>query len=373
MIGEYAALVRCEMRALVTGGSGFIGSHVVRQLLDRGWHVRVLQLPGEKLLNLAGLDVERVAGDVTDRGSVERAIAGCDHVYHLAALFALWLPRRQRMWEVNVDGTRNVLRACLDSGTQRVVHTSSIAVFGGQGLDRDATEDSAFALRATGDFYSLTKWESHRVAKEFAERGLPVTIVAPCGPIGPGDVGPTPTGRLLLAAVQSPVAVAVHTISNLIDVRDCATGHLLAAERGSIGDTYLLGTANVSASELMGTARSLIYGSERACVVPAAVAEIAAHAALAYARTRRKAPLITPEAVRIGRLGLRADCRRAVKELGLPQRHIEDSVRDGLEWFAQHGYIRSRRVRRRLLASLSRDARNRTATTNEPGHAEARA
>lgn len=340
------------MSALVTGGAGFIGSHVARRLVEEGRRVRVLHLPGDDLRNLRGLDVELIPGSVLDDACVRRAVRGMDQVYHLAAIYALWTPNPRRMREVNVEGTRRVLDACLRAEVQRVVYTSSIAVFGGQGPGVDATEESPFALGVTGDAYSISKRDSHQVALDFARRGLPVVIVAPCGPLGPGDYGPTPTGRLLLSAVDLPVAVVADTESNVVDVRDVAEGHLLAAQRGEIGRSYLLGHRNLSLRALVGMVGEILGAPRPTLVAPAPLLMASARALTAVAdHVTRRAPLLTPAAVRITRLGLRADASRAVEELGLPQTPIEDSVRDALRWFAREGYMRNKRAARRLLAS----------------------
>ena len=329
------------MKTLVTGAAGLIGSNLVRALLDAGHSVRALHLPGEDLRNLRGLDIELLAGDVTDRPCMDRAVAGRDWVFHLAAIYALWLPRPERMREVNVGGTRNVLEACLAAGVARVVHTSSIAVFGGQGLGTHATEQSPFRLGATGDLYSITKYESHHVALEMVDRGLDVVIAAPCGPIGPGDVGPTPTGRILLSSVNLPIPVVVATEANLIDVRDCAAGHILAAERGRTGETYLLGAHNVKPKQLVQLAMAELGIWRPVIELPIGLLHGPARGLeLLSRRVTGRPPLFTPAALRIAKLGLTARCDKAVRELGLAQRPILDSVRDALAWFAANGYVR---------------------------------
>ncbi|HZS37675.1 MAG TPA: NAD-dependent epimerase/dehydratase family protein [Polyangia bacterium] len=340
------------MKALVTGAAGFIGSNVVRALLGAGHAVRALHLPGEDVRNLAGLDVERVAGDVTDGPAMRRAAAGCDRVFHLAAIYALWTRDPERMRRVNVDGTRTVLEAARAAGVERVVYTSSIARFGGQGRGRRATEESPFALGPTGDGYSRSKFEAHEVARAFAG-DVDVVIVAPTGPIGPGDVGPTPTGRLLLRALTMPVVVVPDSATNFADVRDMARGHLLAAERGRRGESYLLGHVDLTAVELAREALAL-YGLRRAIVrAPFPLAQAAGHASLAAARLLGRAPLFTPAAVRIARLGLTADCSKAVRELGLPQTPIRTALRDALTWFAQNGYLTDGALKRKVLAAAA--------------------
>jgi dihydroflavonol-4-reductase len=327
------------MKALVTGSAGFIGSNVVRTLVEDGHDVRALHLPNEDLRNLRGLDVERTAGDVTDRDDMRRAMRGREVVFHLAAVYALWTKDAGIMQRVNVQGTRNVLDAARAEGVRRVVHTSSIARFGGQGPRRRATEESAFALGATGDAYSRSKADAHEVAVQAAIE-QDVVIVAPCGPIGPGDAGPTPTGRLLLSAVKMPVVVVADTTTNFADVRDIARAHVLAAERGARGETYLLGCRDVSLVEIARMALEALGVEKRVLVAPFAVASVVARGLRFVAdRVTHRPPLLTPQAVRIARLGLRADCTKAVRELGMPQSPIEQAVADAMTWFGREGYL----------------------------------
>lgn len=327
------------MKALVTGAAGFIGSNVVRALVEDGHDVRALHLPRENVRNLRGLDVERIAGDVTDRDQMRAAVRGCEVVFNLAAVYALWTKDAGTMHRVNVDGTRNVLEAARAEGVRRVVHTSSIARFGGQGLHAEATEESAFALGSTGDVYSRSKADAHEVAVA-AAREQDVVIVAPCGPIGPGDAGPTPTGRLLLSALKLPVALVADTSTNFADVRDMARGHLLAAERGRRGETYLLGCRNLSLVEIARMALDALGTRKRIVVAPLVAAKAVARGLRFVAdRVTKRPPLFTPEAIRIAQLGLRADCSKAVRELGLPQSPIETAVADAVAWFGREGYL----------------------------------
>ncbi len=340
------------MKVLVTGAAGFIGSHVVKQCLEAGHEVRALHLPGEDLRNLAGLDCEKLPGDVTDAEGMSRATAGCDRVFHLAAIYALWTRHPERLWQVNVEGTRTVLRAAKMNGVQRVVVTSSIARFGGQGRQgthwRRATEASRFALEC--DLYSRSKAAAHEAALEFA-REMDVVIVAPTGPIGPGDVGPTPTGRLLLAALTLPVVVVTDTVTNFAHVRDMAAGHLLAAEKGRRGDCYLVGNEDIALVDLARRALARFGIDKRVVVAPPSLARIAARAAVAAAELTGKPPLITPAAVEIARRGLAADCTKAVRELGLPQTPVDDALGDALAWFARNGYLGQGALTRRVLTA----------------------
>jgi dihydroflavonol-4-reductase len=258
------------------------------------------------------------------------------------------------MRRVNVHGTRIVLEEAARAGVLRTVHTSSIARFGGQGLERQATEESPFALGATGDLYSRTKAEAHALAVGAARRGEPVVIVAPCGPIGPGDVGPTPTGRLLLSAITMPAAIVTRSATCFADVRDMAFAHLLAAKHGDIGETYLLGTRDLTMAELVDIAHRVSGVRRPVLSVPYAIARGAAYVATAVARGTGKAPLFTPAAVAIARLGLRANCTKAMHRLGMEQSPIERAVADALRWFAMEGYIADRRLARTVLSSSFR-------------------
>ena len=339
-----------KKKTLVTGAAGFIGAHVVRALLAEGHEVRALHLPGDDLRNLRGLDVELVAGDVTDRDRLRAATAGREWVFHLAAIYALWLRDPPRMRHVNVEGTRRVLEVARERGVERVIYTSSIARFGGQGLGRHVDEQSPFALGSTGDPYACSKAEAHEVAVE-AARTQDVTIVAPTGPIGPGDVGPTPTGRLLLAVLSMPVVVVTRSATNFADVRDIAQGHVLAATRGARGESYLLGHRDLSLEALARLALRVMGLARPVLVAPTTLARLAARAALALTEhVTHRAPLLTPAAVAIAERGLTADCSRAVRELGLPQTPIDIAIRDALRWFAREGYIADRAMRDRVLA-----------------------
>ncbi len=334
--------------ALVTGGGGFIGSHVVRALLAEGRSVRVLHLPTEDLRNLRGPDLavesqrrlELVPGDVRREESVRSALRGVDAVFHLAAVYALWTKSPGLMHEVNVEGTRTVLREAFASGVKRVVYTSSIARFGGQGKGVDATEESPFALGLTGNEYAKSKSDAHAVAMSFVRDGHDVVIAAPCGPIGPGDVGPTPTGRLLLSTLRDRVVFTVDSETNMLDVRDMAAGHLLAERRGASGETYLLGGHNASMTELVRMALTHARMNKLVVRAPFWLARLAAGPmSLWSTRIAGRAPLFTPSAIRIAELGLRADCSKAVRELGLPVRPLEESVGDAVDWFVREGYV----------------------------------
>lgn len=333
---------------LVTGGAGFIGSHVVRALLEHyDAPVRVLHLPKENLMNLQGLDVELFPGDLTNPDDMRAALEGCDVVFHLAAVYALWLPDMSLMQRVNVDGANNLFRTCLELGVKRVVYTSSFACFAGQGLDTACTEESQFNLQES--YYSRTKYEAHKLAEVWARKGLDVVIVCPTCPIGPGDVGPTPTGRVLVEAFDTPVLMGIHTESNYIDVRDCAMGHLLALEKGRTGESYILGGENYTHPDVVRRLQR-ITGLQRRVVVlqPEWLRPLAKLGVWLADHVTGKAPFTTEVELVIARKGLVADASKARHELGLQVRPLEESMLDALLWFIDNGYITDMEVIERL-------------------------
>lgn len=343
-------------KIFVTGGAGFIGSHVVKLLLQRSYQVKVLHLPNEKLDNLADVreQIELQTGDITEYSQVIAAMKGCDQVIHLAAVYALWLPDQELMRRVNVQGTENILRAAKELSLGRVVCTSSIARFGGQGCDvygkvKSGTENSPFALAATKSVYAITKAEGHEVAVNAAKAGQDVVICAPTGPVGPSDIGPTPTGKLMLTVATLPLLATPDTVTNFGDVRDIALGHVLALEKGKTGETYLLGHQNVSALELARLTMDILEIKKPVIPVPFKLAKVGGYLALWFTQyISRKPPLITPEAVAISELHLAVDCSKAVKELGLPQTDIKTSLTDALIWFANNGYIKNKSLVKKI-------------------------
>lgn len=343
-------------RILVTGGAGFIGSNVVKALLD--WYpnvkIRVMHLPNDNLINLEGLNIELVIGDITRKTDVDNAIQGCDVVFHLAAVYALWLPDMSVMQRVNVEGAKVVLDACVSHSIKRVVFTSSFACFAGQGIDNSCDEGSPFALDYS--YYSRTKYESTQLAKAYVDRyGLDVVIVCPTCPIGPGDYGPTPTGRVLVDAFNLPFLIGINTDSNYVDVRDCALGHVLALEKGRKGESYILGGENYTHPDIVRRLRRL-YHLKRPVVhlKPDWLKPLAkVNVLLANRGIVKKAPFTTPVELEIAKNGLVANARKARMELGLPTRPIEESIKDAVEWFVENGYIGSSAVKEQVQKVLA--------------------
>jgi dihydroflavonol-4-reductase len=326
------------MKILVTGGSGFVGSAVALALLRRGQAVRALVRSKNRPGNLAGLDVELVEGDVLDGESLRRALDGCDRVYHLAAVYANWLPDRSVIRRVNVEGTRNLLQACLERKVERVVYTSSTAALGAHGKT-PADESARFNLADTGDAYYLSKYQAEQMALEFAAKGLPVVVVNPSNPIGPRDLKPTPTGALIINVLKGRLPGYVDGGINVIDVEDVATGHVLAMEKGRPGEKYILGNANFSIREYFQLIAEVGGGKAPSLRIPLPIAIATAYLYEAVATVTRRPPLTTAGWVKVGSHYAFWDSSKAIHELGLPQTDVRTSMRKAIAWFRENGYL----------------------------------
>jgi dihydroflavonol-4-reductase len=326
------------MKALVTGGSGYIGSAVVRQLLASGQKAKVLVREGDDLRNLAGLDVEYAYGDVRDYHSLERALDGCDRVFHLAAIYAIWLPKPRLMDEVNVQGSKNVFDACLSRGIEKVVHTSSVAALGAHGRE-PADETASFNLTHTRDRYYLSKFRAEQVALDYFRRGLPVVIVNPTNPCGPRDIGPTPTGQLIINVVKGKLVGYVDGGINVSDIDDTAIGHVKAMEKGRPGEKYVLGNTNLSIKQYFDLIAEIAGVKPPAFRIPKPAAELFGYLYQGVAQVTRKPPITTAAWVRIGSHYSFWDSSKAVNELEMPQTPIRQSIESAIAWFRENGYL----------------------------------
>jgi dihydroflavonol-4-reductase len=332
-------------RTLVTGATGFVGAHLARALVERGAAVRCLVRaapPGSRRVDLlAGLPVEIAPGDLCDPGSLAAAVAGCDVVYHCAADYRLFTPgasAARDMFAANVTGTDDLLGTCARAGVGRVVYTSSVGALGLEEGGRPADERTPATLEAMIGAYKRSKYQAERVAETWAARGLPVVIVNPSTPVGEGDVKPTPTGQVVVDFLWRKFPAYVDTGLNLVDVRDVAAGHLLAAERGRPGERYILGHRNMTLKEILDTLARLTGLPSPRVRVPHWLPLAAAHVAGAAARLTGRTPRVTPEAVRMSRHRMFFDAGKAVRELGLPQSPIEPALARAVDWFESHGY-----------------------------------
>jgi dihydroflavonol-4-reductase len=305
-------------RSLVTGGTGFVGANLVRELLADGDRVRVLARAGGDRRALEGCDVEIVEGDLLDPASVRRAAAGMERVYHVAADYRLWAPDPSALFRANVDGTRHVLEAAVQAGASRIVYTSTVGVLGIPKDGRPGDETTPVSLADMVGPYKASKFVAEEVARELAARGAPVVIVNPSAPIGPWDVKPTPTGQMVVDFLRRKMVASLDTGLNIAHVRDVARGHILAAERGRIGDRYVLGHVNLTLLEIFRALARLTGLPAPRFRVPYSVAWLAAAGMEGVARLTGRAP--------------------AVSELGLPQTPADRALGDAVDWFVARGY-----------------------------------
>jgi dihydroflavonol-4-reductase len=326
---------------LVTGGTGFVGANVVRELLRDGATVRVLARPGGDRRALAGLAVEVAEGDLGDPPSLVAAVKGVQTVFHVAADYRLWAPDPLAVHRANVDGTRAILQAAGEAGVARVVHTSTVGALGIPPDGSPGTEETPVGLADMVGAYKASKFLAERVALDFARRGLPVVVVNPSAPVGPWDVKPTPTGQMIVDFLRGRMFASLDTGLNVVHVRDVARGHLLAAARGRAGERYILGHVNLGLAEIFRTLAELTGRPAPRVRIPYAVAWLAAAGMEGAARLTRRPPRVPLTAVRMARKRMFFSAAKAVRELGLPQTDVREALGDAVEWFEAHGYARS--------------------------------
>jgi len=327
------------MTTLITGASGYIGSAVVRELLSRGHDVRCLVRDTSRVKNFDGLRLALSCGDIGDIESVRRAINGCDAVFHLAALYANWLPDSGLMYRINEEGTRNVMQACRDAGIRKIVYCSSVAALGAHGKT-PADEKAGFNLNATKDHYFISKYRAEQIVLQYTRRGLPAVIVNPSNPIGPRDIGPTPTGALIISILKKRIPAFVDGGINLIDVTDCARGIVTAMEKGRVGEKYILGNTNISIKAYFDLIVKVAgKGLSPVIRLPAWLAVYSGYGYQLLARITGKPPITSASWVRVGSHYSWWDCTKARSELDLGQRPIEESIAEAVRWFEKNGYV----------------------------------
>jgi len=331
------------MSILVTGATGFVGSHVARQLVAAGHSVRVLVRQNSNLQLLEGLPVERVEGDLRDARSLDRAAKGARKIFHIAADYRLWARNPDEIYESNVEGTRRLFEAAARAGVERIVYTSTVATIAVPGHENNPpNEDSHASLDQMIGHYKRSKFLAEAEAIRAAKAGLPIVIVNPTAPVGPGDWKPTPTGRILLDFLNGKMPAYVDTGLNLVAVEDVAAGHLLAAERGQVGERYILGARNMTLKQIL-EALGLIAGRPAPRVrLPHAVALAAGYADQWIARLTGREPRIPVEGVRMSRHRMFVASDKAGRDLGYQPGPVEPALERAVRWYDEHGYVRGR-------------------------------
>ena len=326
--------------SLVTGATGFVGSAVARALLARDCRVRVLARPNSDRRNLAGLAVEIAEGAMEDSRSLARAVAGCRYVYHVAADYRIWVPDPAPMFRANVDGTRDLMTAALEAGAERVVYTSSVATLG-LVAGGSADEETPSNIDDMIGPYKRSKFAAEEVARGLArERGLPLVIVNPSTPVGPGDIKPTPTGRLIVEAARGRMPAFVDTGLNIVHVDDVAAGHLAAAEKGRIGERYILGGENMALAEILAEVAQAVGRRPPWLRVPHGVLFPVAIGAELAARVTGRDPFVTLDGVRMSRKKMYFTSEKASHELGYAPRPAREAIADAVGWFEANGYLK---------------------------------
>jgi dihydroflavonol-4-reductase len=328
------------LKAFVTGATGFLGSHVAGVLADQGAELRLLVRPTSNLKNLEGLKAETAIGDLRDPASLEKAMSGCDTVFHVAADYRLWVRDPAEMFRSNVEGTRAILEAARKNGVRRVVYTSSVATMGFTSDGHPANEDSPVSLASMIGPYKRSKFMAEQVALEAGRSGMHVVTVNPTTPVGEQDVKPTPTGRIVVDFLKRKFPAYVDTGLNLVDVRECARGHVAALEKGKSGERYILGGENLTLKQLLDTLGK-ISG------LPSPTVKLPYFFALAAGvvdetitgRLLHREPRATIDTVRMGKKKMFASSGKAERELGWKIVPVESALRRAVEWFQANGYV----------------------------------
>ena len=328
------------MTALVTGATGFVGSAVARSLLSSGRSVRVLARPGSDRRNLDGLDVEIAEGDLRDPDSIQRAVQGAEEVYHVAADYRLWVPEPAAMDRINVEGTEALLQAAADAGVARFVYTSSVAALGVPAKGEIGDEETRIEADDVVGAYKRSKYRAQKLVERFAAQSdFPVIIVNPSTPIGPRDIKPTPTGRIIVEAASGRIPAFVDTGLNLVHVEDVAEGHLLAAEKGRSGESYILGGENWSLADMLREIASMTGRRPPRVSLPHDAVLPVAYLAEAWSRMTGKEPFVTRDAVKMSKSRMFYRSDKAQRELGFRARRAAEGLRDALGWFRTNNYL----------------------------------
>ncbi len=326
------------MKGLVTGASGFVGGAVVRALVHAGTDVRVLSRRGSDRQNFSNLPVEEVHGDLRDPASLRKALTGCRQLYHVAAHYALWAKDPSIFYDVNVTGTRTLLEAARDVGTERIVYCSTIGAIGlppGGGL---GTENTPVSLDQMAGHYKRSKYLAEQEVLKLAKAGLPVVVVNPSAPVGAGDVKPTPTGQVIVDFMKGRMPAYIETGMNIVDVDDVAAGHLLAMQNGRIGERYILGNKNLMLREVFEILSRLTGVKAPTIKFPRLAILPLAYLNQWIANLTGQPPRIPLEGVKMAKYKMHYDCGKAIRELGIPQTPPEVALEKAVRWFRDHRY-----------------------------------
>jgi dihydroflavonol-4-reductase len=328
------------MKCFLTGATGFLGSHVARQLLARGAELRLLVRPTSRLENITEIPAERVIGDLRDAASLKNGMSGCEFVFHVAADYRLWSLNRQELYDTNVQGTRNILQAARDSGVRRVVYTSSVATMGFGNNGRLTDETSPVTLDNMIGDYKRSKFMAEQLVLEAGRSGENVVMVNPTTPVGERDIKPTPSGQIIVDFLRRRFPVYVETGLNLVDVVDCAEGHLLAMEKARPGERYILGGENLTLKQILDKLAAITGLPSPRVKLPYAVAFASGVVdTLVTGKMLKREPRANLDAVRMARKKMFVTSTKAEQELGWKPRPVDEALRRAVQWFQANGYV----------------------------------
>ena len=327
------------MRCFVTGATGFLGSHVARLLLAQGAELRLLVRAGSRLENVADLPAERAVGDLRDLESLKCGMAGCEAAFHVAADYRLWAVNGKELYDSNVDGTRNILQAARESGVGRVVYTSSVATMGFGNNGKVTDENTPVALGDMIGDYKRSKFLAEQLVIAAARGGQDVVVVNPTTPIGERDIKPTPTGRIVVDFLNRKFPAYLDTGLNLVDVRDCAAGHLVAMEKALPGERYILGGENLTLKQILDKLAAITGLPSPNIRLPYAVAYATGVVdTLITGAIRKREPRVTLDSVKMGRKKMFVTSAKAERDLGWNAGPVDGALRRAVEWFRANGY-----------------------------------
>jgi dihydroflavonol-4-reductase len=338
------------MTTLVTGAAGFLGSHVARQLVARGETVRVLMRASSNNRAISDLSLEYVTGDLRDATSLQRAMDGIQRVFHVAADYRLWAKHPQEIYDSNVGGTKNLLAAAKNAGVEKLIYTGTVATIAVERpqLPNESTQTTIDEMIG---HYKRSKWMAEQEVLRGAHDGLPVVVAMPTTPVGPWDWKPTPTGKIVLDFLNGKMPGYVETGLNFVGVEECAAGHLLVAERGKVGERYLLGAENLTLKQLLDTLANITGLPAPAIKIPHGVAISVAYIESAFSRLLGKEPQIPVEGVKIAQHNMFVDCSRAQRELGFRPGSVAAALDRAVRWYQANGYVKAGRVKKMKLAA----------------------
>lgn len=340
------------MTTLVTGAAGFLGSHVARQLVARGEDVRILLRASSNNRAIADLPLEYVTGDLRDASSLDRALKGVARVFHVAADYRLWAKRSKDIYDSNVGGTKNLLEAAKRAEVQQFIYTSTVATIA---VDRPEhpNEKTESQLSEMVGHYKRSKWLAEQEVVQAARAGFPAIVAMPTTPVGPWDWKPTPTGKIILDFLNGKMPGYVETGLNFVGVEECAAGHLLIAEKGRVGERYLLGAENLTLKALLDTLATITGLAAPRLKIPHGLALGVAYAETAFSRLLRREPQIPVEGVKIARHMMFVDCSRAQRELDFRPGPVAAALDRAVRWYEANGYITPRRAKKLVHAQAA--------------------